>query len=339
MYRRSRVCRLAVLVLSAGGGLACGRLGYEAVAPVDGSPALPDGDPRDGGADRRHDAADIADGADRPDATGALDAATNDATPDNRLAGPDVPPADAGPMPGDAALPSPDGAPAGDGGPPGDGSAPPETGPPPDADPHPLPSCTPELEWTTEFDGDPALRDDNGDGLPDWAWARSTPSPPSRYRDGAWFPVGGEILDSRPLRPWNTRTIAFARMQNLSVDRRLPFAKGALVWLNLDNDLPNIIAISLSLLASDDGNQTLHLNANGQPGEHLHVVPGLPARPVDVVLDVDPRALHAELWIDGQWQGRFAVPRAPHNPGDAFATVASFAGASRFDRVRIVSCR
>jgi len=198
--------------------------------------------------------------------------------------------------------------------------------------------CTSPLIWQTEFDRDPAMNDSNQDGVADWAWARSPTSPPERYRNGAWYPEGVEILDTRPLRAWNTRTAVIVRMQNLATDVTEPNAWGALVWLNLNNDRPNVMAVYLSLTHNVGGGQTLHFRRRGLEAD-LITVQGLPDRLIDIRLDVDPIGAEADLWVDDNFIGSASIPDTATPATDPFATVATFGGPSVFDSITIVSCK
>jgi hypothetical protein len=198
--------------------------------------------------------------------------------------------------------------------------------------------CISPLLWHTDFDRDPALEDNNQDGVADWSWMRSAPSLPERFHDGAWHPVGIEILDTRPLRDWNTRTAVHVRMQNISTDFTQPNPWGALLWLNLNNEKTNVLAVYLTLTHIDSGGQTLRLRRNGSAPD-LITVEGLPDRLIDIRLDVDPVLRIADLWVDDAFIDSVSLPDTPGNSHDPFATIATFRGPSIFDSITLVSCQ
>jgi len=198
--------------------------------------------------------------------------------------------------------------------------------------------CNSPLLWQTDFQRDPALEDNNQDGVADWSWMRSAPSLPERFHDGAWYPVGIEILDTRPLRDWNTRTAVHVRMQNLSTDFTQTSAWGALVWLNLNNEQTNVLAVYLTLTHIDGGGQTLRLRRSGHAPD-LIAIEGLPDRLIEIRLDVDPVLRIPDLWVDDAFIDSVDLPDTPGNSHHSFATIATFHGASIFDSVTLVSCR
>lgn len=260
---------------------------------------------------------------DAPGADGAFDVLFDASPPDARVeefdVSPDTVAADAPPS-ADTRIP--------------DATA--DAGPPDVSLDPPLPSCTAKLAWNAEFDVNPTTFDGNGDGTADWIMDRGAAFNPATLMGGQWRPTGGSILDTRPLHPFDARTLVFARMQNLSVNLNQFPAWGAIVWANLMNYSPQMMAVALFLRHEPTGGQTLTLYMRSGP--EVARWEGLPDRPIDVALDLDPIARTARVWIDGAYRGQWPIPLV-NQVMDEFATVATFGGPSVFDHARFTVCQ
>lgn len=199
-----------------------------------------------------------------------------------------------------------------------------------------FPTCSITRRWVQTFDSDPTQSDNDNDGTNDWVVRSGAPFPVSELAGGVWRSTTGLALDSRPLAVFDVRTIVDVRFRSLTV----PVShRGAVFWINLNENGPTMSALFASLMGVAGGGQELSLyGKTGTTEVALAVFPGLPDAFVDLHLDIDPGAKTVSAWIGGAAQGSYAIPDTSSPNADAFATLISWEGSSEFDDVRIAVC-
>jgi hypothetical protein len=198
------------------------------------------------------------------------------------------------------------------------------------------PSCVARKRWAFGFDSDPTLYDGDHDGVYDWV-ARNTVFPTTELDAGVWRSASPVALDTRPLDDFDGRVLVDVRMASRTVP---PSNRGAVFWINLDENAAAFSALFASLALQVDGSQTLTMfgKSSGSIETELGAFAGLPAGFIDLHLDVDPAARTVAVWISGSLQGQLTFPATDVPNGDRFATLISWSGVSEFDSVDIRRC-
>jgi hypothetical protein len=151
-----------------------------------------------------------------------------------------------------------------------------------------------------------------------------------------WHAATAVALDSRPLNPFSDRTIVDVRFRSLSVPAS---HRGAVFWINLNENGPTMSALFASLVGVTGGGQELTLyGKTGTTEVPLAVFPSLPDGLVDLHLDIDPVAKTVSAWIGAAAQGTYTIPDTSPPNADAFVTLISWEGQSEFDEVKITVC-
>jgi hypothetical protein len=310
-----RVGRARRVLLAACCAVSCGRIGYELQPlPAEDGGAIDSGT---GGAGPGGEAG--ADGG-----TAGTSDAGRDAAP-ARDAGRDASTDGAVPDAGRDA-----GVPVADSGSPSDAGA---------VDAGPYPACVPSgLSWSTGFDADPTQLDGNGDSIPDWTVRGGGAFPAAELSGGVWTSATQTFLDTRPLDDFSRRTIVDLRFSSSTVAAS---QRGAVLWLNLNENGPLYSALFVSAVAQSGGGQQLTLfgKPDGATETPIVTFSNLPTTFIDLHLDIDPTTLQVGVWLDQKLQGTYAFPTTGAPNADHFATLVSWQGLSEFDFVRIEQCR
>jgi len=199
-----------------------------------------------------------------------------------------------------------------------------------------FPTCSVTRTWTQAFDSDPTQSDSDNDGTNDWVVRAGSPFPVSELSGGVWHAPTNLAIDSRPLNDFSARTIVDVRFRSLTVPAS---NRGAVFWINLNENGPAFSALFASLVGVAGGGQELTLfGKTGDTEVPIAVFPSLPDGSVDLHLDIDTVATSGSVGIGGTTRGAYAVPETGAPNADAFATVLSWEGASEFDEVEISVC-
>ncbi len=187
------------------------------------------------------------------------------------------------------------------------------------------------------FTSDPTMYDGNGDGIPDWTVRGGGAFPVAELDAGVWWSAMQTPLDTRPLDPFSKRTIVDVRFLSTAVAAP---NRGAVFWINLNENGPQFSALFASAVARPDGGQALTLFGKPDAAAEAPIAsfPNLPSTFIDLHLDVDPASLTVGLWIDHAFQGTYPFPPTGAPNTDAFATLLSWTGLSGFASVSIVEC-
>ena len=236
---------------------------------------------------------------------------------------------------GDATVP--DAGPGADSGPDAaEADAPPEAQA--DADASIYPACsTIAKSWVFTFTSDPTAYDGNGDGIDDWTVRGGGAFPSSELDGGVWWSAMGTPLDTRPLDDFSKRVLVDLRFLSTAV---VAPNRGAVFWINVNENGPQFSALFASAVAQPDGGQMLSLYGKPDASAEAQIAtfPDLPSTFLDLHLDVDPVGLTVGLWIDQAFQGTYSFPATGAPNTDAFATLLSWTGLSGFAYVSIVEC-
>jgi hypothetical protein len=206
----------------------------------------------------------------------------------------------------------------------------------PDLDASPYPSCSSvSIRWDFTFTSDPTAND--GDGGPDWTIRGGGAFPVSELDGGVWWSAMGTPLDTRPLDNFSNRVLVDLRFLSATV---APANRGAVFWINLNENQPQFSALFASAVAQSDGGQALTLFGKPDASAETPIVtfPNLPSTFIDLHLDVNPANLTVGLWIDGTFEGTYPFPATGAPNTDHFATLLSWTGLSGFASVSIVEC-
>lgn len=216
---------------------------------------------------------------------------------------------------------------------PNDGSKPTDTGVPDSGSV----ACANAKTWFFGFDSDPTLADTDNDGVLDWVVRNGTPFPVSELQAGVWHSQTNSVLDSRPMDAFSSRTVVDVRMQSLSVPST---GRGAVFWVNLNEDQAAFSAVFVSLALQAGGGQTLTLMGKSGPGTEVALAsfPSLAESTIDVHLDIDPVALTVAVGVNGVLRGSYAIPQTGAPNADHFATLLAWDGVAGFDSIRIQRC-
>jgi hypothetical protein len=200
-----------------------------------------------------------------------------------------------------------------------------------------FPTCTVTRRWTQTFDSDPTQSDNDNDGTNDWVVRGGAPFPVSELSGGVWHATTNlPAVDSRPLDDFSARTIVDVRFRNLTVPTS---HRGAVFWINLNENGPTFSALFASLVGVTGGGQELTLfGKTGTTEVPIAVFSSLPDGFVELHLDIDPVGKSVAAWIGGIARGTYAIPDTGAPNADAFATIISWEGPSEFDEVRISVC-
>jgi hypothetical protein len=291
--------------------LSCGRIGYGLLpdqasdAGADGRSDHPGGP---GGADANGADAGLSGGDGAPDAPSAVGDAGVEGGPIEAQAEAAPTPVDAGPDGADAGL---------------------------------YPSCSSvAIRWDFEFTSDPTMidaLDGSADGTPDWTVRGGGAFPVSELDGGVWWSAMQTPLDTRPLDDFSNRVIVDVRMLSATV---APPNRGAVFWINLNEDAPQFAALFASAVAQPDGGQAVTLFGKPDANAEAPIVTfsNLPSSFINLHLDIDPTTLRVGLWIDQTFEGTYSFPPTGAPNADEFATLLSWTGLSGFASVRIVEC-
>jgi hypothetical protein len=207
-----------------------------------------------------------------------------------------------------------------------------------DADASLYPGCSSIAKsWVFAFTSDPTVYDGNGDGIPDWTVRGGGGFPAAELDGGVWWSAMQTPLDTRPLDPFSKRVIADVRFLSTAVAAA---NRGAVFWINLNENGPQFSALFASAVAQPDGGQALTLfgKADAAAEAPIATFSDLPSTFIDLHLDIDPASLTVGLWIDQAFQGTYPVPPTGVPNTDSFATLFSWTGLSGFASVSIVEC-
>jgi hypothetical protein len=200
------------------------------------------------------------------------------------------------------------------------------------------PSCSSTaISWVFSFNSDPTQYDGNGDGILDWTVRGGGAFPVDELDGGVWYSPMQTPLDTRPLNDFSNRVIVDVRFLSATV---APTNRGAVFWINLNENGPQFSALFASTVAQADGGQALTLFGKPDAAAEVPIVifPNLESTFIDLHLDVDPTSLDVGLWIDGTFQGTYSFPQTGPPNADHFATLLSWQGLSEFQSVSIVEC-
>jgi hypothetical protein len=200
------------------------------------------------------------------------------------------------------------------------------------------PSCSSTaISWVFSFNSDPTKYDGNGDGILDWTVRDGGAFPVADLDGGVWYSSMQTPLDTRPLNDFSNRVIVDVRFLSATV---APSNRGAVFWINLNENGPQFSALFASAVAQADGGQALTLFGKPDAAAEAPIVsfPNLGSTFIDLHLDVDPTNLDVGLWIDGTFQGTYSFPQTGAPNADHFATLLSWQGLSEFQSVSIVEC-
>lgn len=212
----------------------------------------------------------------------------------------------------------------------GDGSSDTDADTDADADGGPLP-CEPGVLWDTDFDLDPTVDDNNGDGFPDWILRDGGAFPIADLSGGIWSVVD-LTLDTNPYRLFSDHIVGEVRFRTLSNTGEAQF------WLWVGHDPGDSSAILLHANLS-------HVTA----GQHLDLFAYRVDEPilshdiehegfVTLTLDVSNVNNEVVVSIDGHLLGTYDAPRSSTGHDDGRASLWSTAVAE-YDSVRIIECR
>ncbi len=207
-----------------------------------------------------------------------------------------------------------------------------------DADASLYPACSSIAKsWAFVFTSDPTTYDGNGDGVPDWTVRGGGAFPAAELDAGVWWSAMQTPIDTRPLDPFSKRVIADVRFLSTAVAAA---NRGAVFWINVNENGPQFSALFASAVAQPDGGQALTLFGKPDAGAEAPIAtfPDLPSTFIDLHLDVDPASLTVGLWIDQAFQGTYPFPPTGVPNTDSFATLFSWTGLSGFASVSIVEC-
>jgi hypothetical protein len=205
-------------------------------------------------------------------------------------------------------------------------------------DASPYPSCgSIAISWVFSFDSDPTQYDGNGDGILDWTVRGGSAFPVSELSGGIWRSAMQTPLDTRPLNDFSKRVIVDLRFLSATV---APPNRGAVFWINLNENGPQFSALFASAVAQSDGGQALTLFGKADAAAETPIVSFSNLAPtfIDLHLDVDPTSLKVGVWIEGKFQGTYSFPPTGVPNADHFATLLSWQGLSEFETVSIVEC-
>ncbi len=200
------------------------------------------------------------------------------------------------------------------------------------------PSCASiAISWVFSFNSDPTAYDGNGDGILDWTVRGGGAFPVAELDGGVWYSSTSTPLDTRPLNDFSNRVIVDVRFLSATV---APSNRGAVFWINLNENGPQFSALFASAVAQADGGQALTLFGKPDASAEAPIVSfsNLGSTFIDLHLDVDPTSLNVGLWIDGTFQGTYSFPQTGPPNTDHFATLLSWTGLSEFQSVSIVEC-
>jgi hypothetical protein len=202
------------------------------------------------------------------------------------------------------------------------------------ADAGPYPSCSSiAIRWDSTFTSDPT----SGDGGPDWAVRGGGAFPVGELDGAVWWSAMQTPIDTRPLDDFSHRVIADVRFLNATVSAS---NRGAVFWINVNEDGPQFSALFASTVAQSDGGQALTLFGKPDAAAEAPIVTfsNLPSTFIDLHLDVDPTTLQVGLWIDQTFRGTYSFPPTGAPNADHFATLLSWTGLSGFASVSVVEC-
>jgi hypothetical protein len=189
-----------------------------------------------------------------------------------------------------------------------------------DADAGFYPACSSIAKsWVFAFASDPTVYDGNGDGIFDWTVRGGGAFPSSELDGGAWWSATGTPLDTRPLDDFSKRVIVDVRFLSTAV---VAPNRGAVFWINVNENGPLFSALFASAVAQPDGGQALTLYGKPDAAAEALIAtfPNLPSTFIDLHLDVDPTSLTVGLWIDRVFEGTYSFPATGAPNTDSFVT-------------------
>jgi hypothetical protein len=207
-----------------------------------------------------------------------------------------------------------------------------------DADAGFYPACsTIAKSWVFAFTSDPTAYDGNGDGIFDWTVRGGGAFPTSELDGGVWWSAMGTPLDTRPLDDFSKRVLVDVRFLSTAV---VAPNRGAVFWINVNENGPLFSALFASAVAQPDGGQALTLYGKPDASAETQIAtfPDLPSTFLDLHLDVDPTSLTVGVWIDQSFEGTYSFPTTGAPNTDPFATLLSWTGLSGFASVSVVEC-
>jgi len=188
------------------------------------------------------------------------------------------------------------------------------------------------LVWDAQMDVDPTTLENNGDGVPDWAF--DGPFPVETLVGGVWQAAPMSWLRTSPDDPFAGRVIVDVRLRSVAIGTR-----GATFAVNTGQDDDTVSFMFVNVRLFEGGTQTVTVGGRTDPMTAMQLVqaPALPADFVDVHLDADVVAGQVAVIIAGVDYGTHAMPSYV-GTADPYAVVGASMFAAEIDAVTIERC-
>jgi hypothetical protein len=185
--------------------------------------------------------------------------------------------------------------------------------------------------WELKFDRAPTAVECNGDGQADWTVEGGGTFDATSLQNCVWTSTG-TFLDTSPACNFTTTAVVDLRCQNTTTG-----GSGATFTINALRSGSLFAPLRAYLALQPDGTQTLTVaeQLSSTNLKVLIVIPGLPNALVDLHFIIDPTSLGISVTANGVQYGTFPLIRVTSTDANAFASIGSSGGTSKFAYARI----